>query len=175
MCLCAPCAPHTDQVSGALPANTLADLLRRFAEHAADLGVEKGEFLSAVAAREDGAVLAVAQETASRQQILLACCHLFWNPNFPDVKAAQASLLVKQVRHRIGRHNSAPTVRLTCIHGVYPSIELTCFRSYRSSGSMRTMGYRKRDRCCWEATSTVRRAHKCCNAMWSEASLNQRG
>jgi len=87
------CAPHKGQV----PLNILADLLRRFAEHAADLGVEKGEFLSAVAAREDGAVLAVAQETTSQQQILLACCHLFWNPKFADVKAAQASLLVKQV------------------------------------------------------------------------------
>ena len=88
-------------MSGASAVNVLADLLRRFAEHAADLGVENGEFLSAIEAREDGAVLAVAQETASQQQVLLACCHLFWNPKHPDVKAAQASLLIKQVRRGI--------------------------------------------------------------------------
>ncbi len=71
---------------------------RRFADHVADLGLEDGEFLSAVAVREDGAVVVLAEETSSRRRILLACTHLFWNPHFPDVKAAQASLLVKQAR-----------------------------------------------------------------------------
>ena len=88
----------------------IADLRRRFAEHAADLGVKSGDFLSAIAAREDGAVIAVAEETASRQRVLLACCHLFWNPKFPEVKAVQAALLVKQVRRGVMRHIPLLTV-----------------------------------------------------------------
>ena len=72
----------------------------RFADHVPDLGLEDGEFLSAVAVREDGAVVVLAEETASRRRVLLACTHLFWNPHFPDVKAAQASLLVKQARFK---------------------------------------------------------------------------
>ena len=73
---------------------------RRFADHVADLGAQDGAFLSDVTAREDGAVVVLAEETSSRRRILLACTHLFWNPHFPDVKAAQASLLMKQARCR---------------------------------------------------------------------------
>ena len=62
--------------------------------------------------------MAVAEETSSQRRLVLACTHLFWNPKFPDVKAAQASLLVKQVRCGTAgslRNGSACTVTLPAL------------------------------------------------------------
>lgn len=136
---CSPLTPH---------------LWRRFADYVADMGVEEGEFLAAVAAREDGAVMALAEDTASRQQMLLACTHLYWSPHFPDVKAAQASLLVKQVKRGIKRPECA-WGRTTQFVMHCCSLTLTSLYICRSSVLVPSTDCRERTRCCWEATSTV--------------------
>ena len=163
---CPPCALRGNSSNYASPCLEAVTRSCRFAEHAADLHAEEGEFLSAIAAREDGAVMAVVEEMASRRQMLLACCHLFWNPKAPDVKAAQASLLVKQVRRGIRSRVLVAAVHSRLTHGVHPCARLSGFCTCRSSASVTSTGYQKRDRCYWEATSTVRQGLPCQNLVW---------
>ena len=56
----------------------------------------KGVFWDLVRERLDGAVLALLKERQSQRLMLAACTHLYHDPRFPDVKAAQAELLCAQ-------------------------------------------------------------------------------
>ena len=56
----------------------------------------RGEFWDLVREREDGAVFALLREQRSGKAVAAACTHLYHDPRFPDVKAAQAELLCQQ-------------------------------------------------------------------------------
>jgi endonuclease/exonuclease/phosphatase family metal-dependent hydrolase len=45
--------------------------------------------------RDDGVLLALLRDSATRRTLLAGCTHLFWNPRYPDVKAAQAMLICR--------------------------------------------------------------------------------
>ncbi|KAL4424299.1 hypothetical protein ABPG75_001600 [Micractinium tetrahymenae] len=69
----------------------------------------RGRFWQAVRARQDGAVFALLRDRATRRHLLAGCTHLFWDPRFPDVKAAQAALLCKAAAGFLRRQ---PALRL---------------------------------------------------------------
>ena len=49
-----------------------------------------GGFWDAVAGRGEGTLLAVLRERESGRQLVAGCTHLFWNPQWPDIKVRQA-------------------------------------------------------------------------------------
>ena len=44
------------------------------------------ETISAAQERVDGAVIALLEHTHTKRMLVAVCTHLFWNPNYPDVK-----------------------------------------------------------------------------------------
>ena len=60
-------------------------------------------FWDVLVEREDGAVMALVEDVMHGKQLVLCATHLFWDPRYPDIKAAQASILcgvVRQFMHR---------------------------------------------------------------------------
>lgn len=56
-------------------------------------------------AREDGAVLAVLEHTTSGRQLVVASCHLYYNPQWPDIKLLQAHILCGRVAAMLQQHS----------------------------------------------------------------------
>ena len=56
-------------------------------------------------AREDGAVLAVLEYTTSGRQLVVASCHLYYNPQWPDIKLLQAHILCSRVAAMLQQHS----------------------------------------------------------------------
>ncbi|KAL4854213.1 Glucose-repressible alcohol dehydrogenase transcriptional effector [Chlorella vulgaris] len=54
-----------------------------------------GKFWGAVRARDDGVLLALLRDRVTRRTLLAGCTHLYWDPRFPDIKAAQAALVCR--------------------------------------------------------------------------------
>lgn len=78
------------------------DRLERRADKAVRLGAcvdsgQRGKFWQAVRVREDGVLLALLRDRATQRHLLAGCTHLFWDPRYPDIKAAQAALLCRAV------------------------------------------------------------------------------
>ncbi|KAK9810006.1 hypothetical protein WJX72_003259 [[Myrmecia] bisecta] len=102
----------------------LASSLCRFGNHVAPS--KAGPFWDQVRAREDGAVLALLRDTQSKRVFCAASLHLFWDPHFPDVKAAQAAIVCAQIQDLLNRsrQSGAPVI----MAGDYNSL----WRKYRS-------------------------------------------
>lgn len=47
---------------------------------------QRGRFWDFVRQRDDGVLLALLRDSATRRTLLAGCTHLFWNPRYPDVK-----------------------------------------------------------------------------------------
>lgn len=56
------------------------------------------DFWQFLAKREEGAVLSLVQDCRNSSLLVLCATHLFWDPIYPDIKAAQASLLCRAIR-----------------------------------------------------------------------------
>jgi CCR4-NOT transcription complex subunit 6 len=65
------------------------------------------KFWRAVAEREDGAVLALLRDKQAGRVLLAASAHLFWDPRWPDAKAAQAALLCRAATAFLRQHGGA--------------------------------------------------------------------
>ena len=84
------------------------------APRAATAGSQKGyktqkrsaaaSFLARVKEREDGAVFALLKDREANKIVFAASVHLFWNPQHPDIKAAQAALLCCAIREFLKSH-----------------------------------------------------------------------
>jgi CCR4-NOT transcription complex subunit 6 len=48
--------------------------------------------------RYEGALLLLLRHRRWGTPLLACCSHLYWNPSFPDVKAAQATVLCRRIR-----------------------------------------------------------------------------
>eukprot|EP00879_Flechtneria_rotunda_P009550 GHRR01009996.1.p2 GENE.GHRR01009996.1~~GHRR01009996.1.p2 ORF type:complete len:401 (+),score=178.63 GHRR01009996.1:721-1923(+) len=54
-------------------------------------------FSAALQNRNEGCVMALLQHIPSMRHLLVCSTHLFWNPNYPDVKVAQAAVLCSSI------------------------------------------------------------------------------
>eukprot|EP00884_Botryococcus_braunii_P020456 jgi/Botrbrau1/7094/Bobra.0165s0116.1 len=90
------------------------DVVRFTAVRLADVVEEgkEGEIWELVRQKEDGAVLGLVRSKSSGSLLLAVCTHLFWNPDFPDVKAVQAELLCRHIAETLSREGSAAPVIL---------------------------------------------------------------
>jgi len=65
------------------------------------------QFASFLANREDGAVLALLRDTKTDRLLLAVSTHLFWDPNYPEIKAAQAHILCASIQRFAEEHGAA--------------------------------------------------------------------
>jgi CCR4-NOT transcription complex subunit 6 len=82
--------------------------------------------------RYEGAVLLLLQHRASQQPLLVCCTHLFWNPNFPDVKAMQAAIMCQQITEFLQQQHQAGAIPDTDVPVVIGGDFNSLWRKYRS-------------------------------------------
>ena len=70
----------------------------------------------------DGMVLALVKPKGGDKLVLVVCCHLFWNPNWPHAKVAQSYLATVEARHFLEQRGLDPDAVGVVIAGDFNSM-----------------------------------------------------